>query len=121
MEGTLTSGKRVATGTTVSSSGTFGFINQNSKSVNYYIIQVAGLSFRPSTVIIYDRHGQTLDVIYNSSTELWNGKKLYAFLQGYNRDSTLWYSMEGNSNIYNDGFWFPAYYGNTSYKWIAYE
>ena len=118
MEGTLTRGKKIATGVTASSVGKFGFINQSGSNIQHYILQVAGLDFNPSTVIIFDREGLKADIVYNSDVELWLGKKLYVFIPSTNG---MYYSMEGNSSVDKGKFSFPALYGNTNYKWIAFE
>lgn len=117
----VASSKRVASGVVTSSASKYQFIDKNGNGYSYYIMQVSGIPFKPSMILVMDRYNQTMDIVYNGGATLWNGKTLYAFYQAYQRSDTIWYSIEGNSQVFNGGFWFPAYYASTNFTWYAYE
>ena len=120
MEGTLTGGKKWASGTTTS------FLH-GSKSLH---VQVNGLAFKPSTIVIQKGGGYMYsdNIVLNSSgANIFQGgtTQIVPSVVSLNSPTistdstgTVPYSQ---AVIYNDGFFLKLGASVTKYRWIAFE
>ena len=123
MEGTLTGGKKWASGTSsvASSSKTFEYLSNTTKLGAWYI-ELTGLAFKPSFVIAYVNgvYGKPVSIIvpFNS------GYSVYTFTASDRSASTTTTSFKGDSNVFvNDStIHLPLVSTtNSSFVWYAFE
>jgi len=106
--------KNFATGTITSSSGTTSYTNVGGTNNACYTVSVSGLSFIPTTIIIFS----------NSTVNSCAPTSFYRLGIGYSA-SGGWYDTSIGSN-YNfassvtTSFTLPVSNGSWNYKWIAY-
>lgn len=123
MEGTLTSGKKWASGTGSSSGSVyFTYLSTTStKSFSYITIQ---LDFTPSVIVVSGNNSDTeYFSVFNKLGKLWDSTnvKLCAY-KGHQLNTTT-YNMKVDSKVDlgNNKYQIPVYGSSTSVSWVAYE
>ena len=113
--GSMPQGSRVATGHATPTEGA-GDPDED------YVINVSGLSFKPSIVITKDFrdtiYGRKITLYVASS--VWDGPTLCVKCDYYNNAADSYRSSSANVSMFSGGFRIPAYTGNPVY-WIAIE
>ncbi|MCA4755528.1 tail fiber protein [Paenibacillus glucanolyticus] len=134
MVGTLIEGKRSASGTGTSSSGNdasnwMRFDSPTGYWKNSYFLQVAGLIFSPSILILLGGTSSSsikaVFTIYYRDMQL-NGTPNANIIvgdlwTGYQPTNSYVYLSSGNAYVNSTGFRLPVNYGNGTFTWIAIE
>ena len=121
MEGTLTRGKKWASGTAVRSqyNDTFmQFYNSGVRTTKSYYIEVEGLDFKPSTVIITNTNGFVVTAVCVNPINATNSN-YYAIAHNNYIQSALTHP----ASLHEGGFKLPIGFNedSKSYTWVAYE
>lgn len=110
--------KRRAAGITTSSTTTINFYNNQGSSSTSYYVQVTGLTFMPSVIILTPNSGSTIGypkVAVDKTAPLVGGYTLI------NRNGSF-FRLDGvSAYIDSSSFRLPYANGNESVYWIAYE
>ena len=110
----VNTGKRFATGNYITSGSTILFADGGTGSYPAATINVTGLAFKPSTIVIYDQYGYAA-TSYSEPLVSTSGYKL-----GFLRNKGD-FRLGFGAYINESSFLLPAPSTNTSYKWVAYE
>ncbi|KQL54506.1 hypothetical protein AN964_14025 [Heyndrickxia shackletonii] len=118
--GTLTPGKKFASGSITGSSTTIGFKENTGSTGNYLYIAVNGLNFKPSRIIIRKTDDPSFECIYDDGevNADYKIKMIYTF------NNTRYFKVDGTSAyITNTSFRLPVTNAtlNGSFTWDAYE
>ena len=126
LEGTLTSGKKWASGSgqTVGYGKSSEFNYANSTSSNRCGYVDITLSFTPSTIVMYERgNADEGVVIYNKKGIHWNANTVKS--SRYDGDThqvtTYNYCADAKVNLGNNVYRLPGSVGGFSVSWEAYE
>lgn len=114
MADNLVMGKKWASGTVVNNASA-SFSNHQNQAESKPFVEVVGLNFTPSTVLII---AETHSPIYYTAVS-----KLLPKYSDYTIISVggSFYRLTGNAYINNNGFKLPVYYASITYFWLAYE
>ena len=123
MEGTLTNGKKWASGTG-STAGSIYFEHLNNvtaKSFSYITIQ---LDFKPSVIVVSGSGSDTeYFSVFNNLGKLWGNKnvKLCGYSGNYLNTTTHNMKVDSGVDLGNNTYQIPLYKSSTSVSWVAYE
>lgn len=115
-------GKKWASGTVVTSSGTLSFTQDDGTTQQQYYFTVTGLTFKPSVIIAtrFYSAGTIQGTIYKNPAEtgLANSDSRITFLYGTGKN----WRETGNAVVSSTGFTLPTNTGaNLTLNWIAFE
>jgi hypothetical protein len=110
-------GKRFASGTLTNGATQQTFTDYSGANVNKYFLNVTGLSFQPSYIIVYRGSSNWMGV-FNVNT----GNTYDCFYSQENSGSpvTSWFQNVKNK-VLNGSFTVPVFASSLNYSWIAFE
>ncbi|MEL3959411.1 sialidase family protein [Caldifermentibacillus hisashii] len=118
--------KRWASGTTTSSSSTLSFSHADGTGVNLSYVEVTGLNFTPSCILIYSvTNTNSITILYPEN--IWSGQYPIRIIAtqyvtyGSGTVNSRSMKLEGNAYVSQGVFRLPHLYQNKTIKWIAFE
>lgn len=125
--GTMTAGKRFASGTaTAAATGiSFNFTGGGTSSSPY--VTVGGLTFKPKVVILFSSNSSYMSLYQSYLGDFYIGAGTGFCITPASYGSTQTSSMinnfieTGNMSVTATGFLLPVWAGNIQYNWIAFE
>ena len=126
MEGTLTGGKKWASGRGTHSNSTTSFKYVSGSSLSSYYIEIGNLGFKPSIAIYWGENSNGRGVVFgmynvNGNAYTSDPAVLYAFRYLDSNNTTYTYNIQGKFE--NDVLYLPiqTYEKDNVFNWIVYE
>lgn len=118
--GSISVGKKWASGTVTGSASTLNFTYYNGSTKTHLYVNVTGLNFTPSYIIIRRPADPTFLCIYDGGETNTN----YSIKMIYTSNVNYWFKKDGvSASVTSTGFQLPVTNAVTSgtYTWVAYE
>jgi hypothetical protein len=121
--GQISTGKKWANGTTINNTSMISFATNTtgSSSINSYYIEVTGLNFQPSLILVWTAYGNYVTA-YKKQMNLNNQNNANAIEMTGTYSVYVIYEVQSHGlQVTNGSFRVPVATGNTSWNWIAME
>jgi hypothetical protein len=109
-------GRKPLAGTVTSSASTSSFTNHLGNAVALYSVTVTGLSFLPSSIIIYTPNGTSYPVAFRKGNNYGGNASADIFTA-----NATYFKTVSPAVVSNTSFVLPVGNGSTVYTWVAYE
>jgi hypothetical protein len=120
--GSMPIGKQYASGTVTPSSSTKTYVNWGGSNVSWFEVAVSGLSFTPSTIILFNSSAYLGVTTYNATMDISSNTAKICLTSGSSVADYL--KLTGNATVTSTGFTLPYANNGTnagSVKWVAIE